>query len=152
MRYLLLAFCGLLLAGGPASAATRSDPASPAPRQQAGAAKAKPPPGQARAAKPAPRAGAAARNTRSAGQRRTTTVQRATPVYSQLGSSRDDRAASASAACARVRGVLRCGVQSVMNWTQGLPPAAGVQAQDCPAGTMATLARGHDDVVRCMPI
>ena len=33
----------------------------------------------------------------------------------------------------------------------GLPPAAGTQANGCPAGTMATLARGHDDIIRCMP-
>jgi hypothetical protein len=37
-------------------------------------------------------------------------------------------------------------------WTQGLAPAVGVQANECPDGTMATLARGHEDVVRCMPI
>ena len=37
-------------------------------------------------------------------------------------------------------------------WTQGLPPALGVQAQDCPSGTMATLAQGHEDVVRCIPM
>lgn len=39
-----------------------------------------------------------------------------------------------------------------VRWSHGLPPAAGVQADACPAGTLATLARGHDDVVRCMPI
>ena len=39
-----------------------------------------------------------------------------------------------------------------MSWTQGLPPAAGIQANECPDGTMATLARGHEDIVRCMPI
>ena len=37
-------------------------------------------------------------------------------------------------------------------WAQGLPPALGVQAQDCPSGTMATLAQGHEDVVRCIPM
>src|SRR5215218_2208593 len=37
-------------------------------------------------------------------------------------------------------------------WAQGLPPALHVQAQECPAGTMATLAEGHDDIVRCIPI
>lgn len=39
-----------------------------------------------------------------------------------------------------------------VGWQHGLPPAAGIQAGDCPSGTMATLARGHDDVVRCLPI
>jgi len=42
-------------------------------------------------------------------------------------------------------------VRSV-GWSAGLPPAAGIQAGGCPSGTMATLARGHGDVVRCMPI
>ena len=37
-------------------------------------------------------------------------------------------------------------------WAQGLPPALHVQAQECPAGTMATLAEGHEDIVRCIPI
>lgn len=43
-------------------------------------------------------------------------------------------------------------VTRAVRWTHGLEPAAGVQAGGCPAGTMATLARGHDDVVRCLPI
>ena len=43
-------------------------------------------------------------------------------------------------------------VKTRFGWTQGLPPAAGVQANECPDGTLATLARGHEDVVRCMPI
>ena len=37
------------------------------------------------------------------------------------------------------------------SWQSGLPAASGEQ-RDCPAGTMSTLARGHDDVVRCMPL
>ena len=63
---------------------------------------------------------------------------------------------SGPAACGRAaRGVLRCrgAVQAVSwSWAQGLPPARGVQAQECPAGTMATLAEGHEDIVRCIPI
>jgi len=39
-----------------------------------------------------------------------------------------------------------------VGWSAGLPPAVGIQAGGCPSGTMATLARGHGDVVRCMPI
>ncbi len=38
------------------------------------------------------------------------------------------------------------------SWAQGLPPALHVQAQECPTGTMATLAEGHEDIVRCIPI
>ena len=44
-------------------------------------------------------------------------------------------------------------VQAVhWRWTQGLPPALGVQAETCPAGTMATLAEGHENIVRCIPL
>ena len=59
------------------------------------------------------------------------------------------------------RAVASCGsrhcraaapVRASFGWAQGLPPAAWVQANECPDGTMATLARGHEDVVRCMPI
>ncbi|MDJ0386573.1 hypothetical protein QMO56_00485 [Roseomonas sp. E05] len=37
------------------------------------------------------------------------------------------------------------------SWQAGLPAAAGEQ-RECPVGTMSTLARGHDDVVRCLPL
>jgi hypothetical protein len=37
------------------------------------------------------------------------------------------------------------------SWQAGLPAADGEQ-RDCPVGTMSTLARGHDDVIRCMPM
>lgn len=66
--------------------------------------------------------------------------------------------AGASAACARGGrpSGLRCrgGAVSdtVRGWASGLPPALGVQARECPDDTMATLAEGHDDIVRCMPI
>ncbi|MCR0981633.1 hypothetical protein [Roseomonas populi] len=36
-------------------------------------------------------------------------------------------------------------------WFTGLPAADGEQ-MDCPAGTMAVLARGHSDTFRCMPM
>lgn len=65
---------------------------------------------------------------------------------------------AASAACARSgrSSGLRCrgGVVSDTGgrgWAYGLPPALGVQARECPADTIATLAEGHDDVVRCLP-
>jgi hypothetical protein len=38
----------------------------------------------------------------------------------------------------------------VAGWQNGLPRADYAQ-RECPEGTFATLARGHDDVVRCMP-
>lgn len=68
------------------------------------------------------------------------------------------RASSSSDACARSsRGnAARCRGAAVRavnwRWSQGLPPALGVQAEECPAGTMATLAEGHDDIVRCIPM
>lgn len=37
-------------------------------------------------------------------------------------------------------------------WAHGLAPAARIQANECPDGTLSTLADGHEDVVRCMPI
>ncbi len=68
------------------------------------------------------------------------------------------RFAASGPACSRGRGAAaaRCrgAVQPVSwSWAQGLPPALRVQAQqECPAGTMATLAEGHEDIVRCIPI
>ncbi|WP_431272078.1 hypothetical protein [Dankookia sp. P2] len=64
------------------------------------------------------------------------------------------RPGAAPAGCSRkarqCRGIAATPVR--FGWTQGSPPAAQVQADQCPDGTMATLARGHDDVIRCMPI
>jgi hypothetical protein len=59
-----------------------------------------------------------------------------------------------AASCSRRNGRVVCAArdtQSVAGWQSGLPPADYAQ-RDCPAGTFATLARGHEDVVRCMPI
>jgi hypothetical protein len=75
-------------------------------------------------------------------------VHRSGPMRSQGSAGQDQRAASAFA-CSAKRGGCRA---PRMSWTQGLPPAAGIQASACPDGTMAVLARGHDDIVRCMPI
>ena len=70
-------------------------------------------------------------------------------------------AAAAAPVCSRsvVRGrtVSRCTAgasagQTRLAWQAGLAPAAHVQTSDCPEGTMATLATGHTNVVRCMPI
>ena len=66
--------------------------------------------------------------------------------------------ATGAAACGRPsRGkASRCGgaqlASSGGGWARGLPPALGVQAQQCPPGTMAVLAEGHDDIVRCIPV
>lgn len=54
--------------------------------------------------------------------------------------------------CTRRNGRTSCTVarSQPLRWQAGLP-AADYAQRDCPAGTFATLARGHDDVVRCMP-
>jgi hypothetical protein len=39
-----------------------------------------------------------------------------------------------------------------VSWQAGLAPATNAQARSCPVGTMATLANGHTDIVRCMPL
>lgn len=56
-------------------------------------------------------------------------------------------------ACSTVRGRRVCGGsrQVAMRWSGGLAPAAGSQSS-CPDGTMATLAVGHENVVRCVPM
>jgi hypothetical protein len=59
-----------------------------------------------------------------------------------------------AASCSRRNGRIVCAsrdTDGVAGWQAGLPPVDYAQ-RDCPAGTFATLARGHEDVVRCMPI
>lgn len=53
-------------------------------------------------------------------------------------------------ATAQRSGMISGGAR-LTSWQSGLPTASGEQ-RDCPAGTMSTLARGHDDIVRCMPL
>ena len=38
-----------------------------------------------------------------------------------------------------------------MRWTGGLAPAAMSQS-NCPDGTIATMAIGHNDITRCVPL
>lgn len=59
---------------------------------------------------------------------------------------------NAVAQCTRRNGRNTCAParSSVAGWQSGLPVANYAQ-RECPEGTFATLARGHDDVVRCMP-
>ena len=78
-------------------------------------------------------------------------VQRSAPMRGQGVVMRDQRAASAATGGCTARRGAQCRSPR-MNWTQGLSPAAGIQANECPDGTMATLARGHEDITRCMPI
>jgi hypothetical protein len=61
-------------------------------------------------------------------------------------------ARNAVAQCTQRNGRTNCAParSSVAGWQSGLPVANYAQ-RECPEGTCATLARGHDDVVRCMP-
>jgi len=54
--------------------------------------------------------------------------------------------------CQTVNGRRACGMtrQVSLRWQGGLAPAAGHQSQ-CPDGTMAMLALGHENVYRCVP-
>ena len=58
-----------------------------------------------------------------------------------------------TAACTVSSGRRVCGGtrQVAMRWSGGLMPAAGNQTS-CPDGTIATLAHGHENVVRCVPL
>ncbi|MDB5369200.1 MAG: hypothetical protein JWP20_758 [Roseomonas sp.] len=42
------------------------------------------------------------------------------------------------------------GASPAPGWDRGLPTASRAQSK-CPEGTRPVLARGHDDVVRCLP-
>ena len=129
LRNLALAFLGLSLLAGPAAA--RGDG----------------PAGGRRAEAKASRSAKAEQQPQSAFLLRRVVATTVRPV-----------AMPAAAACGRASrgGASRCGNASRMvswgGWAQGLPPALGIQAQECPSGTMATLAAGHDDIVRCIPL
>jgi uncharacterized protein YkwD len=126
MRFLTLAILGLLLAAGTAAAA--------GPRSSASAS--------TRASKPPT-------------TRPPAVVHRSAPVRGQVGVARDARAASASTAInnRRSAGRSKAGNRTpTVRWMHGLEAAANIQAQECPDGTMATLAHGHDNIVRCMPL
>lgn len=70
----------------------------------------------------------------------------------RLGVAHDRHAALGQRRVCRDRHGRRTGCGPAMSWTRGLDPAAGVQAEECPDGTLATPARGHENIIRCMPI
>jgi hypothetical protein len=129
MRFLTLAILGVILATGSAAAGQRSSAGTSAKAGKPGTAR---PPA---------------------------VVHRSAPVRGQVGVTRDARAASASTAIGPRRtasrtarhGAARSRTPAV-RWMHGLTAPANVQAQECPDGTMATLAHGHDDIIRCMPL
>ncbi len=152
MRIILLALLALACAVPPAEAARRDERRNEASRvtQQAPAARAAARPAAPRAAAPRPAAArpAAARSPATsrtaARQAPRNTVQRG-DVRSQRSGTlvRGAAAATISRAPARRTGVA--------GWQAGLPTASNAQ-RACPDGTFATLARGHEDIVRCMPL
>ena len=151
MRIILLALIALACAMPPAEAASRDERRSEAsrPTQQ-------PQPRAATSAGQAARGAPSRQAPRAAAQRGT----------AQRGDVRTQRSGvlvrGASAATVSREAVARCTVSNgrrncapprnpVAGWQAGLPTVSYRQ-RECPAGTFATLARGHDDVVRCMPM
>lgn len=155
----------------PAMAKRPVPAAATAPR--GGRAQASAPSSRGRAAASAPARGRATASARASGRStvaaRTAPASRkyaATPAQgrearltwtSYGGRHQADRFLSSAAAATPKAGCGKrsrrggCGTSAV-SWHRDLPPAANVQAMACPAGTMATLATGHSDVVRCMPL
>jgi hypothetical protein len=141
-------------AAKPAGQAARPTPT--AARATSRTATASPRPAAARTAARSRDAGARATASRAISRRMT--AQPPNELRSQRlnlvvrGASAATISRDAMATCTRRNGRTVCGTrESVAGWQSGLPPADYAQ-RDCPAGTFATLARGHDDVVRCMPI
>jgi hypothetical protein len=112
----------------------------------------------AKVVKPTARAAAPARATAS---RRPAAVTRAAPSRQMARATTSRQTAKAGGRTVATRRSQEVVVAQRSNmtargarltsWTAGLPAASGEQ-RDCPVGTMSTLARGHDDVIRCMPL
>ncbi len=170
MRAILLALLGVtLLAGQADAAARRNETARPAartahsqPARTATPARSAAPARQAAPARSAAPARVSAAPARQGNIRSVISSAQAAPssqraaLRGHLGTSRRDaRAAYATAApAAACRRGQRCRATgaSAGAWARGLEPASNVQAAECPDGTMATLARGHTNITRCMPL
>lgn len=137
MRIILLALLALACAAPPAEASRRDERRNEASRVSQPAQRAAP----ARPAAPRPAAAARQPTPAAAGR---PAVQRG-DVRTQQGGVlvRGAAAATVSRGAPARRGIG--------GWHSGLPTASH-QQRECPEGTFATLARGHDDVVRCMPM
>jgi hypothetical protein len=141
MKKLLVALALLpLLAPPTADAARREDRAAASQ--------------SAKAAKPAvrPASRAVATPTRRAAPSRQ--VQAAPTLRRVGGAARNLGPAPAlrETVCTRQRGRTVCRPNnSIAGWYRDLSPPDHSQ-RDCPTGTFAIHARGHEDVVRCMPI
>jgi hypothetical protein len=167
MRTILLALTAfIVMAPVAADAARREERTSQASRtaqaQRPAAQAARITPPAARATPQATRQAAAAR---VAATRQQAVAQRQQAAAARMGDVRTQRsgivvrgAAAATisrdsaSSCTRRNGRTVCGSRDgVAGWQAGLPRADYAQSS-CPEGTFATLARGHEDVVRCMPI
>jgi hypothetical protein len=152
MRIILLALLALACAMPPAEAARRDERRTEASRVT------QPAPARAAASRPAAARPAASRASttpvaepRHAATGRPTARQ-APRQAAQRGDVRTQRGGTlvrgAAAATVSRAPARRAGAAG---WQAGLPTASNAQ-RACPEGTFATLARGHDDVVRCMPL
>jgi len=159
LTLLVLAFFALAPIA-PADAATdlRAQPSASAAATETATSR----PRRAAATAPRPRArSTAAHQQTTASARRATsgTTRRSTASTSRRHPTRTAAATRRSspngngrtAACERHDSRGRCIGPRAVSWQGGLPAASNAQS-DCPAGTMATLARGHTDVTRCMPL
>ncbi|MFN6955711.1 MAG: hypothetical protein ACK4PG_13040 [Acetobacteraceae bacterium] len=117
-------------------------------------------PAARQAAQPQRTAAAArpAAQSRQAAQGPSTRQQPAQAAAQRTGVFRSAAAAPAgmpraTGSCTRRDAQGRCIRTTTSNtrWQGGLPPMTMAQ-QECPSGTVATLARGHANVVRCLPI
>jgi len=101
--------------------------------------------GAARATPNRPTAG----QSRASRQASTRGARNASARGTRDATSRGGARQTAGAAC---RGRNCAAQRRPVSWQAGLEPATNEQARSCPVGTMATLARGHSDIVRCMPL
>jgi hypothetical protein len=108
------------------------------------------------ATRPATTRQAAARpaNTRQAATRQANTRQTQTARARNARGTRQaaSRAGGRQQAAATCRGRNCAPTRRTVSWQGGLEPATNEQARGCPTGTLATLAHGHSDIVRCMPL
>ena len=138
----MLALAAVLLTMAPAEAASRREPAQQHRTHATGQ----------RLASNTPHRTAPAPVARSGQRAHVARSQLAAPVRGQLAVTRDRHSALSTAQSCRSSRRGACTRGPAMSWTRGLEPAAGIQANECPDGTMATPARGHENIVRCMPI
>jgi hypothetical protein len=94
---------------------------------------------------------------RATAARRSGSAQRPTVAQRPTGRTANRSAATRTGArrqqaTATCRGRNCAPTRRAASWQAGLEPATNAQAQSCPVGTLATLARGHSDVVRCLPL